>query len=225
MSTLSNVKTSEGEEIPSCTNTPFDAIPRAESSRTGVSVDYVRNPNKNWYVFRGSYGRENLAHDFLIEDGTYCYIPKRYELKNIGGKRKRVLVNLIPNLLFVYTTPEMAEEYIKNRSALSFLSYYYDHFEENGEHKNPPLKIPLEQMENFIFATSSHNEHIQLVEPSKCRYKSGERVRVIDGLFKGVEGRVARVSGQQRVIVVLSKIGLISTAYIPTAFIERIEEK
>ena len=45
---------------------------------------------------------------------------------------------------------------------------------------------------------------------------------VTDGLFKGVEGKVARVAGQQRVIVSLSKIGLISTAYIPTAFIEKI---
>ena len=30
--------------------------------------------------------------------------------------------------------------------------------------------------------------------------KDGEMVRVIEGMFKGVIGRVARVSGQQRVI-------------------------
>ena len=48
---------------------------------------------------------------------------------------------------------------------------------------------------------------------------SGETVEVIDGMFKGVEGRVARVSGQQRVVLSLSNVGLISTAYIPTAFL------
>ena len=77
-------------------------------------------------------------------------------------------------------------------------------------------------MLNFIRATMSRNEHLLFVEPSKCHYKSGERVRVIDGLFQGVEGKVARVTGQQRVIVSLSGIGLVSTAYIPTAFIEKI---
>jgi hypothetical protein len=41
-------------------------------------------------------------------------------------------------------------------------------------------------------------------------------------LFEGVEGKVARVAGQQRVVISLSEIGLISTAYIPTAFIEKI---
>ena len=48
-------------------------------------------------------------------------------------------------------------------------------------------------------------------------------VKVIEGPFKGVEGRVARIAGQQRVVVSLSKIGLISTAYIPTAFLEILE--
>jgi transcription antitermination factor NusG len=60
------------------------------------------------------------------------------------------------------------------------------------------------------------------VDPAKCRFKGGELVEVIDGLFKGVIGKVARVSGQQRVVLSLSKIGLISTAYIPTAFIEKL---
>ena len=50
----------------------------------------------------------------------------------------------------------------------------------------------------------------------------GELVKVTDGPFKGVEGRVARVSGQQRVVIALTNIGLISTAYIPTAFLESI---
>ena len=50
--------------------------------------------------------------------------------------------------------------------------------------------------------------------------KGGEIVKVIDSPFIGVECSVARVSGQQRVIVTLANIGLISTAYIPTAFLE-----
>ena len=77
-------------------------------------------------------------------------------------------------------------------------------------------------MENFIRATSTHDKHLLFVVPAKCHFKSGELVRVTEGAFKGVEGKVARVSGQQRVILKLSEVGLISTAYIPTAFIEKI---
>ena len=68
------------------------------------------------------------------------------------------------------------------------------------------------------------NKHLLFVQPSQCRFKGGEQVRVIDGPFAGVEGRVARVAGQQRVVIFLLGIGLISTAYIPTAFFRPIDK-
>ena len=189
-----------------------------------VNPVYAPDPEKRWFVFRASYGREDKAFDFLVGDGTYCYIAKRYVEKFVRGKRKRVLETLIPNLLFVYTTSEKAEEYIKNTPEISYLTYYYNHFKTDELGKNPPLTVSRYEMDNFIRATWSHNEHLRFVEPEQCHYKSGDRVRVIDGLFRGVEGKVARVSGQQRVVLMLSKIGLISTAYIPTAFIEKVEK-
>ncbi len=199
-----------------------ELFPEAASSKSGVTVAYTPDPEKLWFVFRASYGREDRAFDYLVDDGTYSYIAKRYVEKYVHGKRKRVLETLIPNLLFVYTTKEKADAYVKTTPELSFLTYYYNHFQLDSEQKNPPLVIPRREMDNFIRATCSHNEHLLFVEPAQCHYKSGDAVRVVDGLFRGVEGRVARVSGQQRVVLSLSKIGLISTAYIPTAFIEKI---
>ena len=200
-----------------------EIFPEAASSKSGVTVAYTPDPEKLWFVFRASYGREDRAFDYLVDDGTYSYIAKRYVEKYVHGKRKRVLETLIPNLLFVYTTKEKADAYVKTTPELSFLTYYYNHFQLDSEQKNPPLVIPRREMDNFIRATCSHNEHLLFVEPAQCHYKSGDAVRVVDGLFRGVEGRVARVSGQQRVVLSLSKIGLISTAYIPTAFIEKVE--
>ena len=104
MLTLSNVKTRRGESLPPCTRFAPDAFPEAKSSKTGVSVEYAETPEKKWYVFRASYGRENLASDYLVDDGTYTYIAKKYVEKYVKGKRKRYLQNLISNLLFAYTT-------------------------------------------------------------------------------------------------------------------------
>ena len=220
MSTLSNVETRRGEAIPPRVRLTPDDIPEAKSTQKGVSVRYVPALNKNWYVFRASYGREDKAMEYIVEDGTYAYIPKRYVKQPTTGQTKRALENLIPNLLFVYTTKEKAEEYIKNTPALSYLTYYYNHFELDDDLKNPPLTVSSKEMENFIIATCNKSEHLKFVDESQCHFKSGEIVKIIDGDFKGVEGRVARVSGQQRVIVTLANVGLVSTAYIPTAFIE-----
>ena len=225
MSTLSNVETRRGEAKPQSVRFAPDTIPEAKSSKTGVSVKYIPTFEKNWYVFRASYGREDKASDFIVEDGTFVYIAKRYTRKTVKGKLKKVMESLIPNLLFVYTTEGKAEEYIKETPAISYLTYYYNHFEKNSEYKNPPLIVPCKEMENFILATCNRSEHLRFVEESQCHYKSGETVKVIDGLFKGVEGKVARVSGQQRVIVTISKVGLVSTAYIPTAFLQKLDSE
>ena len=222
MSTLSNVETPGVEANTPSISVVSDAIPQAVNTQNGVSVEYVHEPEKQWFVFRASYGREDKASDFLVADGTFTYIAKRDTFRYVNGKRRRVTEKLIPNLLFAYTTKEKAEEYVKRTPELAYLTYYYNHFEQNADQKNPPLTVSTREMDNFILATISRNEHLLFVDPNKCHYKSGDMVMVTDGLFKGVEGKVARVAGQQRVIVSLSKIGLISTAYIPTAFIEKI---
>ena len=127
MSTLSNVKTRRGEANPPSVRFTPDAFPEAKSSKTGVSVSYAESPNKSWYVFRASYGREDKASDYLVDDGTYTYIAKKYVYRYFRGKRKKFLQTLIPNLLFAYTTKEKAEEYVRHTPDLSFISYYYNH--------------------------------------------------------------------------------------------------
>ena len=198
------------------------AFPEAKSFAFGVSVEYTHEENRKWYVFRASYGREDRALDYIVAHGTYAYIAKRETEKIIKGRRRRVLKSLIPGLLFAYATDKEAEEYVKQSPEIPFLSFYYNHFQHNAYGLNPPLTIPCKEMENFMLATLSHNRHLMFVEPSRCHFKSGDQVRVVEGPFIGVEGRVARLAGQQRVVLQLPEVGLISTAYIPTAFIQKI---
>lgn len=103
--------------------------------------------------------------------------------------------------------------------------YYYNHFQTDAQGKNPPLTIPYEEMMNFIRATSVDNEHVRLINPEQCRYKSGDLVRVMEGDFKGIIGRVARVQGQQCVVIEVEGLCLVATAYVPTGFVEIIQNE
>jgi transcription antitermination factor NusG len=228
MNTLTNViirPYSAENKVTNQGNRPYagiSIIPKAKSSRTGVSVEYEYDPNKYWFVVRASYGRERRASDYMIEDGTFTYLPKHFIYKMKDEKRMRSEEVLVPNMLFIYATREQADKYVKETSQLSFLTYYYDHFhQENG--KNPPLVVPNHEMRNFILATSTDSAHVRLVTAEQCHFKNGDTVRVIDGPFSGVEGRVARLAGQQRVIVTLKGLCSVATAYIPTAFLETME--
>lgn len=221
MNTLSNVGTRRGEANPPSVSLTPDTIPEVKSTKTGVSVRYVPDAEKCWFVFRASYGREDKAADFMIEHGTYAYVAKRYVRKSVNNRQEKVLESLIPGLLFVYTMAPKAEEYVQT---LAFLSYYYNHFVKNAEGKNPPLTVSCQEMENFILATCNHNEHLMAVDESQCRFKGGETVRVTEGSFAGVVGKVVRVGGQQRVLVTLQNVGSIATAYVPSAFLEVVGE-
>lgn len=168
---------------------------------------------------RATYHREKKAYDYLVSKNIECYLPLRRVVKVVNGRRRFVLEPFLPNFLFVYTTLEVIKSFSKD-SNLFFLNHYYNHFKTDEFGKNPPLTVDDASMQNFIRVTSIDNEHVKLVKPENCHYRSGDMVRIIEGQFKGVMGRVARISGQQRVVVEVKDVCLVSTAYIPSAFLE-----
>lgn len=188
-----------------------------EPPKEGFAID----PQKQWFVLRATYNRQKQAYDYIVNKGVEAYLPLHYVQKLVNGKRKRLLEPYLPQLLFVYASAGETRDLVEDTPELSFLTYYYDHFKTTVEGKNPPLVVPYRSMMNFIRVTSVANEHIKVVRPEQCHYKSGDVVRVIEGDFAGVEGRVARVSGQQRVVVEIEGVCLITTAYIPSAFLAK----
>ena len=208
--------------MPPCVSSDPDALPEATSSKTGVSVRYAHDPEKSWFVFRASYSREDRAFDYMVEDGTYPYIAKRLAFRTVNGKVDHFLQPLIPNIIFAYTTKRTALKYTRHTPELRFLHFYFNRLETKPDGTNPPLTIPHREMRNFIQATKEYNEHVMSVTPRQCHYRGDDIVRVKEGAFKGVVGKVARVAGQQRVVLKLTEFGLFSTAYIPSAFIEKL---
>ena len=79
--------------------------------------------------------------------------------------------------------------------------------------------IGKNSMDNFIKLTNLDDEHILLIDEVNGTYKQGDYVRIIEGSFKGIEGRVAKITGQKRVIVELPGLCSVATAYIPKGFI------
>ena len=196
--------------------------PEAIRSGQGVSSDYAPKENHRWFVLRATYGRSEQAYDALVKNHIEAYIPKHYVVKQINGKKKRIKEPLLPNFVFVYSTLEEIRDCIKENPEISYLRFYRNKTKDLNlqDGKHPPLTIEYHEMMNFIRTTSIDDEHIKLVDVKQCHYKSGDLVRVVDGKFRGVVGRVARIGGQQTVVVEIEGLCLIATAYVPSAFLE-----
>ena len=225
MNALLNAHTPKGRSRSPHVELTSNVLPEAQRSQTGVSSDYVQKANHEWFVLRVTYNRTQKACDIISTANVQSYMPMHYVIKKEIGKKKRMLQPLLPNLFFVYATRETVNSIIKKKGEeTSVLKFYLDKtkpLEDNGKH--PPLTIPFTSMTNFIKATSTDNEHVRIVSPEQCHYKSGDIVKVIDGEFEGVVGKVARIAGQQRVVVEISGLCLVATAYIPTDFINIIK--
>lgn len=190
--------------------------------RSGVSVENVPTLNKQWFVLRVSYGRILKAKTFVEVKGLECYVPIRYKEIRKQGKKRIVTEPLLPSLIFLHASAEQVEALLHDNKVVAnesrpLLSYYFDHtihLQDNPD-RNPPLTIRDEAMNNFIRLTSIKNPHIIPVTSNIIHFKLGDNVVVTEGEFKGVHGRVARIAGQQRVIVELFDECLVATAYVP----------
>ena len=224
MNALLNAHTPKGRSKSPHVGLTSNVLPEAQRSQTGVSSDYVQKADHEWFVLRVTYNRTQKACDIISTANVQSYMPMHYIIKKEIGKKKRMLQPLLPNLFFIYATREAADSIVRKKGdELSIVKYYLDKtkpLEESGKH--PPLTIPFAAMMNFIKATCTDNEHIRIVSSDQCHFKSGDIIKIIDGEFKGVTGRVARIAGQQRVVVEVSGLCLVATAYIPSAFIEKI---
>lgn len=223
MNALFNAHTLNDNNLSPCTGLTSDVLPEALCSQTGVSSEYAPKADHNWFVLRVTYNRIQKARDIISNADILSYVPTHYVIKIELGKKKRIQQSLLPNLFFIYTTREVADSIIKTKcmdGGTPILKYYLDKtkpLEENGKH--PPLTIPFSAMRNFIKATNTTNEHVRIVSSEQCHFKNGDTVKIIDGEFKGVIGKVARIAGQQRVVVEVAGVCMVATAYIPSAFL------
>lgn len=209
-----------GSSCPSARLT--SCTPSISKNKGGVSVENVPNGNKLWFVLRVSYGRIDKAKNFVEAKGMECYVPLRYKEVRKQGKKRIIPIPLLPSFIFVYATAEQVETLLHDNKVVaneskSLLSYYFNHtiHLQDNPNRNPPLIIRDEAMNNFIRLTSIKNPHIIPVTSNNTQFKLGDNVVVTEGEFKGIHGRVARIAGQQRVVVELFDGYLVATAYVP----------
>lgn len=175
---------------------------------------------KQWFVLRTTYCREAKFQEYCKEKGLEHFLPMRFSMKKIqrNGKtyKRRVTTPAIHNIIFIHESQEQLDELIFSHR-FDYLRYYYD------KATNTPLVVPDKQMRHFMAVASIDDSDTVWLTDSSTAYSVGDRVRITQGAFAGIEGNVKRVKGQQRVIVSLPHLFAIATAYIPTAFMEKME--
>lgn len=68
-------------------------------------IDPTNDVPPRWFAMRVTYRRELMVKQLLEDEKINCFIPMRYDIRKSGRQKKKELVPVIHNLIFVYTSP------------------------------------------------------------------------------------------------------------------------
>ena len=208
-----------------CTN------PERENDNFGKSVRIALLPNERyWFPIRATHHRAQQIYDKLVslkDDNLEPYLPllRHIEYTNEDFNNPTQYIADKPldtGLLFLRSTLNDFRALLQYRRFLAGMTPYYDHFSTNSYGTNDFLTVPERQMESFKIIVESGNENIIVRQNEVPSLITGDRVVVIGGPFAGVEGVVMKYKHQKRVFVELQGVGRYATAYVPGAWIRRV---
>ena len=169
-----------------------------------------------WFAMRATYRRELVAKRLLDESMIENYIPMQQKMMTVAGKKKKVLVPAVHNLIFVHTSQETIQAFKKQ---VPYLQYMMD--KSRGE-KSSPIIVPDKEMENFMRVVQTCQNDLEYLPVGDKDFPEGARVRINGGQLDGVEGVLARTgkSKDKKLVVKLNGIILVATTSISPDSVE-----
>jgi len=180
--------------------------------------------NSCWYVLFATNGKaEKISHYFQAV-GIKCFFPFCYRERKIRNcERKRfTLQPVLRNLVFVKSSKKTLKPHLQEiKLRLCIDSELYYRYRDGEERKI--IVVPEAQMQNFMLVACCTKERIVYLTNEAVNLDKGAKVRIIDGVFEGVEGIFMRIKGKNRVVVSLSNLISVANASIPTHYILPLE--
>jgi transcription antitermination factor NusG len=175
-----------------------------------------------WYVLFAANGKAAKIQPCLKEASIEYFFPVYYKEKKIRGSERceRVSLPLLGNLIFVKSSRNVLDpvlKEVKSKFSISYDLYYKD----MGDKKI--IVVPENQMQNFIAVAGNDKEQVIYLSNEDVNLKKGVKVRIIGGIFAGVEGVFMRINGDKRLVVSIPNLFSVATAYIPSQFVQEIE--
>ena len=189
-------------------------------SKTSVNTNKDTKDTPHWYALRTTYGREKKAYNYLLSKGVEAFYPILKSVKLVDSKRITIEESRIPNIFFAYGTEDELKAFVYDNVNLPYLRFYYRHTHVGNKIVKVPLIVPNNQMNSLKIICAADSDDIVVSTEEVEKFKSGQKVRIIDGKFKGVVGVVARYHSQQRVGIIIDGLLTVCTAFVPNAFIE-----
>lgn len=170
-----------------------------------------------WYALKVFYNRTAALRQKITAPEVETYVPmqtiERYDQSGLHYEEKP----LVNSLMFIRCREHWLISFKKDNPH-DFL--YYKSMDSNH-----PGAIDDEEMRMFMFITSAdHGKNLRYFGENDSALKMGQRVRVVDGIYKGAEGYIRRIKKDRKLMVAVSGVAVVAVSYIPHEYLEIIGE-
>lgn len=170
----------------------------------------------HWFAIRVSYGRVLKVCSMLREKGMECFVPMCTKTVEKNGKKETVTVPAVSNLGFVHATRAFLDEFFLSMGENRPAHFIWD------KSTREPIVVPDKAMHDFMQISHIMADEALYLKDVTAKLQVGQKVRVLDGPFKGVEGIIMRVKRSRRVIVDFPGLLAIATTFIDPRDLELI---
>jgi transcription antitermination factor NusG len=169
----------------------------------------------HWYALKVFYNRVVYLKSLLEPEGIETYVPYHTVEQYESGRLAYADEQLIPSLMFVRCEEAWLVAFKRDHNDV--FMYYAD-----PETRKPGV-IRDEEMRSFILVTSADaGRNVRYFGADAPEYHAGDRVRVIDGIYKGAEGYIKRIKKDRKLIVTVTGVAVVAVSYIHPDFLEKI---
>lgn len=171
-----------------------------------------------WYPMRVPYGRELKLKVALDLNGVESFIPMVRQQVTSEQSAKTVYkqVPAIRNLIFIRSDRTVIDRIKSEVEYATPMRFIMD------QSTRQPIIVPEKQMEDFLKVSSCPDPELLYLKETDFALKNGELIRITDGPFAGVEGKVLRIKGNKRVVVSIEGVAAVAIAFVPKSYIDKI---
>lgn len=171
-----------------------------------MSVSLLDKNKAFWFVLR-DLKRSNAkfrAYHLFKEKDIEIFLPMKWKLEIVQGKRVRKEVPCIPDLLFVHDTRENLDPIIEKNPTIQY-RWVRKNYRE-------PMIVPDAEMDRFIHAVSACNFPKYYLPEEITPEMLARPIRIVGGLLDGCEGTLFTTRGSKMKRLLMRLSNLLSVA-------------
>ncbi len=170
-------------------------------------IDYEFSSKESWYVVQTKYKEEEIVYSSLKEKGIEVYLPRIESSIRHAGRIKLIYKPLFPMYIFAFFSPKYKIDKVRWSKGVVRILW----------ESTKPTPIP----ENVILTIKSLEDEDGIIR--RKMFKEKDRVRVLKGPLKGLEGVFdSWTSDKGRVMILLNILSSVTKVKMHYSFLEKL---